>query len=76
MTNELCMQFGFNHAAISERLNLLGLGGPAIPMIAEELQTHDIQPNVDENIEEIFAALEQMPEFQAMVQGQGLINHL
>jgi diguanylate cyclase (GGDEF)-like protein len=76
MTNELCRQFGFSHAAISERLNLLGLGGPAIPMIAEELQTHVIQPNVDEIIEEFFAALEQMPEFQAMVQGQGQINHL
>ncbi len=76
MTNELCRQFGFNHAAIRERLNLLGLGGPAIPMIAEELQTHVIQPNVDEIIEEFFDTLEQMPEFQAMVQGQGQINHL
>ena len=76
MTNELCKQFGFDHAAIGERLNRLGLGGPAIPMIAEELQTHVIQPCVDEIIEDFYDVLGQTPEFQAMVQGQGQINHL
>ena len=76
MTNELCRQFGFDRAAIGERLNLLGLGGPAVPMIAEELQTHVIQPYVDAIIEDLFDALEQTPEFHAMVQGQGQINHL
>ncbi len=76
MTNELCQQFGFDRAAISERLTLLGLGGPAIPMMAEELQTHVIQPHVDSIIEDLFDALERTPEFQAMVQGLGQINHL
>ncbi len=76
MTNELCRQFGFDDAAINERLNRLGLGGPAIPMIAEELQSHVVQPCVDEIIEDLFDALGQTAEFQAMVQGQGQINHL
>jgi diguanylate cyclase (GGDEF)-like protein len=76
MTNELCQQFGFDRAAIDERLNLLGLGGPAIPMIAEELQSHVIQPNVDGIVEDMYDALGQLREFQAMVQGEGQINHL
>jgi diguanylate cyclase (GGDEF)-like protein len=76
MTNELCEQFGFDHAAIGERLNRLGLGGPAVPMIAEELQTHVIQPNVDEIIEDLFDALKRTEEFHAMVQGEGQVNHL
>ena len=76
MTNELCEQFGFDHGAIGERLNRLGLGGPAVPMIAEELQTHVIQPYVDEMIEDLFDALKRTEEFHAMVQGEGQINHL
>lgn len=76
MTNVLCRQFGFDRAAIDERINLLGLGGPAVPMIAEELQTHVIQPNVDGIVEDLYDAIEQLPEFRAMVQGEGQINHL
>ena len=76
MTNELCRQFGFDRAAIEERLNLLGLGGPAIPMIAEELQSHVIQPNVEGIVEDMYDAIGQLQEFQAMVQGEGQINHL
>lgn len=76
MTNELCEQFGFDRTAIDERLNLLGLGGPAIPMIAAELQSHVIQPHVDGIIDEFFDALEPLPEFQALVQGREQINHL
>jgi len=76
MTNELCRQFGFDSTAIDARLNLLGLGGPAIPMIAEELQTHVVQPNVDGIVEDLYGALGQLPEFEAMVQGEGQINHL
>jgi hypothetical protein len=37
MSNKLCLQFGFDRSAIVERLNLLGLGGPSVPMIAEDL---------------------------------------
>ncbi len=76
MSNELCLQFGFDTSAIGKRLNLLGLGGPAIPMIAEELQSHVIQPNVDTILEEFYGALEQTPEFQSMALDQGRINHL
>jgi two-component system cell cycle response regulator len=76
MTNELCEQFGFDRTAIGERLSLLGLSGPAVPMIAEELQSHVIQPNIDSMIEDFYDVLGQTPEFQAMVQGQGQINHL
>ena len=76
MSNELFEQFGFDRSAIAERLNLLGLGGPAILMIAEELQSHVIQPNVDGIVEELYDALELLPEFQALVQGRGQINHL
>jgi diguanylate cyclase (GGDEF)-like protein len=76
MDNELCQQFGFDRSAIVERLNLLGLGGPAIPMIAEELQSHLIQPNVDGIIEEFYEALEQTPEFRLMGLDEGRINHL
>jgi diguanylate cyclase (GGDEF)-like protein len=76
MTNELFRQFGFDRTAIEERLNLLGLGGPAVLMIAEELQTHVIQPNVDSIVEDFYDALEVTPDFQALVQGRGQINHL
>ena len=76
MTNELCEQFGFDRTAIDERLNLLGLGGPSVPMIAAELQSHVIQPNVDGIIEDFYEALETRPEFQSLVQGRGQINHL
>jgi diguanylate cyclase (GGDEF)-like protein len=76
MTNELFEQFGFDRTAIRDRLNLLGLGGPAVLMIAEELQSHVIQPNVDGIVEDFYDALELLPEFQALVQGRGQINHL
>ena len=76
MTNELCEQFGFDRAAVGERLSRLGLGGPAIPMIAEELQSHVIQPHIDDIIEDLFAALKCTREFRAMVQGEGRINQL
>lgn len=76
MSNELCKQFGFDRSAIGERLNLLGLGGPSVPMIAAELQSHVIQPNVDSIVEDFYEALELRPEFQSLVQGRGQINHL
>jgi diguanylate cyclase (GGDEF)-like protein len=76
MTNELFQQFGFDRTAIGERLALLGLSGPAVLMIAEELQSHVIQPNVDGIVEDFYGALERVPEFQALVQGRGQINHL
>jgi hypothetical protein len=72
----LCLQFGFDRSAIVERLNLLGLGGPSVPMIAEELQSHVIQPNVDSIIEDFYGALEQTAEFQSMELDQSRINHL
>ena len=76
MTYELFEQFGFDRTAIEDRLNLLGLGGPAILMIAEELQSHVIQPNVDSIIEDFYEALERTSEFQSLVLEQGQINHL
>jgi hypothetical protein len=76
MSNKLCLQFGFDRSAIVERLNLLGLGGPSVPMIAEELQSHVIQPNVDSIIEDFYGALEQTAEFQSMELDQSRINHL
>ena len=76
MSNELCQQFGFDRSAIGERLNLLGLGGPAIPMIAAELQSHVIQPNVDTIIEEFYEALAQTEAFQSLALGEGTVNHL
>jgi diguanylate cyclase (GGDEF)-like protein len=72
----LCEQFGFHTSAIGKRLNLLGLGGPAIPMIAEELQSHVIQPNVDSIIEDFYGALEQTAEFRSMALDQGRVNKL
>ena len=57
MTNELFQQFGFDRTAIEERLNLLGLSGPTILMIAEELQSHVIQPNVDGIVEDFYDVL-------------------
>ncbi len=76
MTYELCEQFGFDRTAIDERLNLLGLGGPSIPMIAAELQSHVIQPSVDAIIEDFYGALEQTSEFRSMALDQSGINHL
>ena len=76
MGNELCQQFGFDRSAIAARLNLLGLGGPAIPMIAQELQSHVIQPNVDSILEEFYEALRQTPEFRLMALGEEQISHL
>ena len=76
MTNELCQQFGFDRSAIVERVNLLGLGGPAIPMIAAELQSHVIQPNVESIIEDFYDALSQTTEFQALVLDEAHVNHL
>ncbi len=76
MTNELCQQFGFDRSAIVERLNLLGLGGPAIPMIAAELQSHVIQPNVDSIIEEFYEALAQTGAFRSLALDEGQVNHL
>ena len=76
MSNELCQQFGFDRSAIGERLNLLGLGGPAIPMIAAELQSHVIQPNVDTIIEEFYEALTQTEDFRSLALDEGQVNHL
>jgi hypothetical protein len=76
MTRELCQQFGFDRSAIDERLNLLGLGGPSVPMIAAELQTHVIQPHVDSIIEDFYDLLEQTADFQAMAQGPDQVSHL
>ena len=76
MTHELCQKFGFDRSAIIERLNLLGLGGPHVPMLAEELQSHVIQPLVDSIIEDFYDALEQTAEFQAMMLGRDRINRL
>jgi two-component system cell cycle response regulator len=76
MINELCQQFGFDDSAIAERLNLLGLGGPAVPMMAAELQSHVIQPNVDSIIEEFYEALAQTEAFQSLALGEGQVNHL
>ena len=47
-----------------------------ILMIAEELQSHVIQPNVDSIVEDFYDVLELTPQFQALVQGRGQINHL
>ena len=76
MSNKLCVEFGFDRSTIVERLNLLGLGGPAIPMIAAELQSHVIQPNVDSIIEEFYEALAQTEAFQSLALGEGQVNHL
>ena len=76
MPHELCHQFGFDRSAIIERVNLLGLGGPSVPMIAAELQSHVIEPNVDGIIEDFYEALERSAEFQAMVQERDRINRL
>jgi len=76
MTNELFQQFGFDRTAIDDRLSLLGLSGPAVLMIAEELQSHVIQPNVDSIVENFYDVLELTPQFRALVQGRGQINHL
>ena len=76
MSNELCQQFGFDRSAIGERLNLLGLGGPAIPMIAAELQSHVIQPNVDSIIEEFYEALAQTEDFRSLALDEGQVSHL
>jgi two-component system cell cycle response regulator len=76
MSNDLCQQFGFDRSAIGERLNLLGLGGPAIPMIAAELQSHVIQPNVDTIIEEFYLALAQTDDFRSLALDGGQVSHL
>lgn len=76
MSNELCQQFGFDRSAIGERLNLLGLGGPAIPMIAAELQSHVIQPNVDTIIEQFYEAVAQTAEFRSLALGESQVNRL
>ena len=76
MSNKLCVQFGFDRSTIGERLNLLGLGGPAVPMIAAELQSHVIQPNVDTIIEEFYEALAQTEAVQSLVLDEGQVNHL
>ena len=47
MSNKLCVEFGFDRSAIVERLNLLGLGGPAIPMIAAPRKMNATMPEVN-----------------------------
>jgi diguanylate cyclase (GGDEF)-like protein len=76
MPHQLCEKVGFDRSAIIERLSLLGLGGPQVPMIAEELQSHVIQPHVDSIIEDFYDELERTSEFRALVQGRDRINRL
>jgi diguanylate cyclase (GGDEF)-like protein len=76
MSQSLCTRFGFDNARIAERLSLIGLTGPDVPAIAEELQSHVIQPNIDAILDEFYDSLGAHPEFQAIVRDEMHISHL
>jgi diguanylate cyclase (GGDEF)-like protein len=76
MSQSLCSRFGFDDARIAERLGLIGLTGPDDRALAEELQSHVIQPNVDEIIEVFYEGLEQQPDFQAVIRDRAHVSHL
>jgi diguanylate cyclase (GGDEF)-like protein len=76
MPQSLCSRCGFDNARIAEHLGLIGLTGPDDRAIADELQSHVIQPNVDAIIEEFYEALEEHPKFQAVVRDEMHISHL
>jgi predicted signal transduction protein with EAL and GGDEF domain len=76
MTQSLCDRFGFDAAGIAERLRMVGLTNPNDPTVAEELQSHVVQPHVDSIIDEFYESLGQHPEFLEIVLDQEHINHL
>jgi diguanylate cyclase (GGDEF)-like protein len=76
MPQSLCSRFGFDRGRIAEHLGLIGLTGPDDHSLAEELQSHVVQPNVDAIIEEFYEALEDHPEFQAVIRDEMHVSHL
>lgn len=67
MSQSLCARFQFSDAGIAERLRCIGLTSPTDHDLAEQLQSRVIRPNVDEIIDEFFAALRQHAAFQDFV---------
>jgi two-component system cell cycle response regulator len=63
MNQNLCERFGFDDAKIVERLGLLGLTGPDVHAMAEELQSHVIQPNIDSIVDAFYDTIGCNPEF-------------
>ena len=76
MSQSLCDRFGFDGAGISERLRMLGLTNRNDPIIAEEFQTHVVQPHVDAILDEFFESIGQHPEFMKIATGHEQVNHL
>ena len=76
MSQSLCDRFGFDSTGITERLRMIGLTNPKDPILAEEFQTHVVQPHVDAIIDELYESLEQHPEFLRIVRERGQVNRL
>jgi len=67
MGQSLCERFGFDSAKIAERLSLTGLTGPDVPAIADELQSHVIQPGIDSIVDQFYDTLGRNAEFSDVV---------
>jgi len=76
MSQSLCDRFGFDGAGITERLRMIGLTNPNDPIVAEEFQTHVVQPHIDAIIDEFYDSLGQHPEFLQIVRERGHVNRL
>jgi two-component system cell cycle response regulator len=76
MSQSLCDRFGFDGAGISERLRMLGLTNRNDPIIAEEFQTHVVQPHIDAILDEFYEAIEHHPEFLKIVTERERVSHL
>ncbi len=68
MTFELCESRGFNAGAITERLNLVGLGGPKSCAHGYALQDLVVKPNIDSIIDSFYASLVENEAFNLIVE--------
>ena len=76
MSQSLCDRFGFDGAGITERLRMVGLTSPNDSIVAEELQSHVVQPHIDAIIDEFYESLGQHPEFLRIVRERGHVSRL
>ena len=76
MSKSLCDRFGFDGAGITERLRMVGLTSPNDSIVAEELQSHVVQPHIDVIIDDFYESLGRHPEFLRIVRERGHVNRL
>jgi len=76
MSKSLCDRFGFDGAGITERLRMIGLTSPNDSIVAEEFQSHVVQPHIDVIIDDFYESLGRHPEFLRIVRERGHVNRL